>query len=190
MNLAGALIAGGNSSRFGQDKAGLAWQGGSLARHLLGEMTAAGLKPLYFNAAAPVPDLPSGVPCLPDAQTGQGPLGGLESVLKAATAPVLVAACDMPGLDAEAFRSLAAAWKPGMRGLVARNADGWHPLLGIYSQELLPEIERRLGAGQRAVHRLVEDEGLLPWAGAKAAWLANVNTPAEWEAWKRLMSRG
>ena len=182
--LAGALIAGGASRRFGQDKARLAWGQGSLAGHLLREMQKAGLRPLVFNAAQGLEDLPEGVQVLPDALPGQGPLGGLATVLRAAAGPVLVAACDMPGLNAGAFAALARAWQPGMQGLVAQGPDGWQPLFGIYSPSLLPDIEARLSRGQRALHRLIEDQALSPWGEALSSWLVNINSPEDWQAWK------
>lgn len=181
--LAGALIAGGASRRFGSRKAALVWNGSSLAAYLLLQMEKAGLKDLMYNASEAPKDLPAGVRLLPDLQADQGPLGGLATVLKASAYPVLVAACDMPGLDAEAFASLARNWEPGMRGLVARGADGWHPLLGIYDPCLLPEIAQRLMHGQRAMHSLVEDLGLAAWT-PEPRWVVNVNTPEEWEHWK------
>jgi molybdopterin-guanine dinucleotide biosynthesis protein A len=181
--LAAALIAGGASSRFGSPKSDLEWKGSSLAAHLLGQMGKAGLKDLMYNASQAPRDLPAGVRLLPDVQAGQGPLGGLATLLQASACPVLVAACDMPGLDAEAFASLAAGWAPGMRGLVAKGEDGWHPLLGIYDPCLLPEIEERLKRGRRAMHSLVEDLGLGAWT-PEPRWVVNVNTPEEWERWK------
>jgi len=182
--LAGALIAGGLSSRFGEDKARLAWADGSLGGHLLRQMQAAGLEPLVLNAAVALADAPLGVTLCPDTEAGQGPLGGLASALRLLQRPVLIAACDMPGLDARAFETLSAAWKEGQRGLIARGPDGWQPLFGIYSPELLPLIEQRLAQGQRALYRLIEDEGLDAWDYAEPAWLANVNTREDWEAWK------
>jgi molybdopterin-guanine dinucleotide biosynthesis protein A len=182
--MAGALIAGGASTRFGRDKASLPWEGGSLGGHLLAQMRLAGLAPLAFNAAAAIAGLPADVQILPDAVPGQGPLGGLATVLRWAPGPVLVAACDMPGLDAAAFAALRGAWRPGLRGLVARSADGWQPLFGIYAPELLPEIDRRLAAGQGALHRLIEDLVLQAWAPSRSSWLDNVNSVEEWEKWK------
>ena len=184
MTLAGALIAGGASRRFGSAKAELTWKGRSLAGHLLEEMAQAGLEPLVLNAAQSLPGLPGAVQVLPDENADQGPLEGLATVLRNLQRPVLVCACDMPGLDRRAYRALAAAWKPEMRGLIARSADGWHPLFAIYSPALLPMIESRLALGQRALHQLIEDEGLPAFEAAEAAWLANVNTPEDWEAWK------
>jgi molybdopterin-guanine dinucleotide biosynthesis protein A len=184
VNIAGALIAGGASSRFGQDKASLPWAGGTLAAHLLREMRVAGLEPLIFNAPAPVADLPPGVQCLPDKQTGQGPLEGLATVLRAVPGPVLVAACDMPGLNTAAFQALRQAWQPGLRGLVAQGPDGWHPLFGIYAPELLPVVEECLAQGRRTLHRFVEREALQAWTPPDLAWLANVNTAEEWAQWK------
>ena len=183
-SLAGALIAGGASSRFGRDKASLPWAGGSLGAHLLSEMQKAGLSPLILNAAAELSGLPAGVRLVPDTEADQGPLAGLAAVLRSVDQPVLVAACDMPGLNARAFAALASAWDPQSLGLVASAPDGWQPLFAIYSPMLLPEIERRLALGQRALHRLIEDQKLLAWTQAEPAWLANVNTLEDWEAWK------
>lgn len=184
MSLAGALIAGGASSRFGSSKAELSWKGRSLAGHLLEEMQAAGLTPLVLNAAQAFAGLPADVQVVPDGRAGQGPLEGLATVLRQLQRPVLICACDMPGLDRAAFQALAAAWSPGLRGLVTRSADGWHPLFGIYGPALLPAIESRLALGQRALHRLIEDEKLDAWEAAQPAWLVNVNTPEDWEIWR------
>ena len=184
--LAGALIAGGASSRFGSAKAELPWLTSqkSLGAHLLDEMGQAGLKTLILNAAHSLHGLAADVRLLADREQGLGPLEGLATVLRELQQPVLVAACDMPGLDTAAFKALAAAWRPDMKGLVARSADGWHPLFAIYSHSLLPEIDRRLALGQRALHRLIEDLGLSAWEGAEPEWLANVNSVEDWETWK------
>lgn len=184
--LAAALIAGGASKRFGASKAALDLGDGrgSLAGRILGAMRDAGLDPLFYNAPEPLPDLPSGVRVVPDRRPGRGPLEGLATVLQAVHAPVLVAACDMPGLDRAAFEALCGAWKPELRGLVARGDDGWHPLLGIYDSSLLPEIEQRLDAGRRAMHLLADELDLTAWP-APARWLVNVNTPGDWEVWSR-----
>ncbi|HTB21825.1 MAG TPA: molybdenum cofactor guanylyltransferase [bacterium] len=185
LTLAGALIAGGASRRFGRSKAKLPWGGLSLGSFLLGQMRAAGLEPLIYNATEALDDLPAGVRVVPDRTAGQGPLGGLASVLCASTVPVLVAACDMPGLDVDAFRALLSQWKPGKRGLVARGADGWHPLFGIYDPGLLPEIEQRLSQGRKAMHVLVEELGLEAWT-PEPRCLVNINTVEEWENWKSI----
>lgn len=183
MNLAGALIAGGQSSRFGQDKAFLQFQGQSLAARLLGAMRQAGCSPLIFNGSRAPDDLGADVQVLADEQPGMGPLGGLATVLAQAQGPVLVAACDMPGLNAEAMRSLMAAYAPGKGGLVSEGEGGLEPLFAIYEPSLLPKMREALAKGQRALYRMVEGEGLPRFALPNADWVRNVNDRGQWERW-------
>ena len=79
--LAGVLIAGGASTRFGQDKALLPYRGHSLAHLLLGELRSAGLSPLVFNGPRLPDDAGGDVRYIPDATPGLGPLGGIATVL-------------------------------------------------------------------------------------------------------------
>jgi molybdenum cofactor guanylyltransferase len=185
MRLAGAVVAGGKSTRMGVDKARLRLEGRGLALRHLDAMDRCGFEPLILNAYTAPGELPGWVALIPDDHPGQGPLEGLASILRRVDRPVLVAAADMPGLDAEAFRALASAYAlaPGP-GLVARAADGWHPLFAVYSPALLPALEAALARGERAMHAFIEAAALPAWAGAQGAWLANLNTPAERSAWQ------
>lgn len=185
MRLAGAVVAGGKSSRMGVDKARLKLEGRSLQIRHLDAMDRCGFEPLILNAYTAPEDLPGWVSLVPDDQPGQGPLEGLASILRRLDHPVLVAAADMPNLDAEAFRALASAYAlDPSPGLVAKAGDGWHPFLAVYSPALLPALEAALARGERAMHAFIEAEGLRAWTGAQAAWLANLNTPAERAAWQ------
>ena len=186
---AGAVLAGGASRRFGSPKAELRVDGVSLGARLLRTMGFLGLNPLIYNAPVGVADQPQGVITLPDRRAGRGPLEGLATVLAHVRGEALVAPCDLPGLDYEALQRMCDAWRPGMLGLVARGPDGWHPLWGIYSHALLPEIEARLADGKLALRDLAEDLGLAAFE-AEERWLINVNTPADWEAWRRRNQRG
>ena len=183
MSLAGAVMAGGRASRFGADKTRLLLGGQSLAAHLLSQMALAGLGPLALSAAEPPQDLPLGVRLVADKVAGQGPLGGLASLLDALGQPVLVAAGDMPGLEAVAFMAMRKAWTPGRGGLVALGPDGLHPLFAIYEPSCLPAMRAALDQGRGAVHQVVQSLDLPQWLVPENAWLANVNTPKDWEAW-------
>jgi molybdopterin-guanine dinucleotide biosynthesis protein A len=181
--LAGAVLAGGRATRFGSDKTRLPVAGRSLASHLLGLQARAGLSPLFLCAGQGPADLPEGVRLLPDEVEGQGPLGALATLLKAAPGPVLVLGGDMPGVQIRALEALTAAWTPGSRGLVAEGPDGLHPLLAIYDPSLLGGLERRLGQGQRSVQGWIQSEALARWALPDPAWATNINTKEDWERW-------
>lgn len=71
--MAGIVLAGGLSSRMGQDKALLRWQGRSLLAHMCALLQAAGAQTLRVSGSYPV--LP-GVESVPDLVPRCGPLGG------------------------------------------------------------------------------------------------------------------
>jgi molybdopterin-guanine dinucleotide biosynthesis protein A len=94
---------------------------------------------------------------LPDAAPGQGPLGGLATVLAVAGAPhVLVLAVDMPALTEAFLARLLSRRAPGV-GAVPRTRAGWEPAAAVYPRELAPAAAAALAAGRRALHMLVED---------------------------------
>jgi len=164
--LLGAILAGGQSSRFGSDKAAA----------LLGEM------PLIEHVrAALTPHVDAVVVCggdagaLPDRPAaGLGPLGGLCAALIHARArgydAVLSAGCDTPLLPAELLRQLAAA-----KG-AAYVAE--LPILGLWPVALGALLEAHLATGgDRSVR------GFARLAGAVAitspAPIANINRPED-----------
>jgi len=71
--MAGIVLAGGLSSRMGQDKALLRWQGRSLLAHMCALLQAAGAQTLRVSGSYPA--LP-GVESVPDLVPRCGPLGG------------------------------------------------------------------------------------------------------------------
>lgn len=180
-----AILAGGESQRMGQDKAGLMWQGQTLLARMV--QAAQQVVPQVAVAGRARPDtwtLPN-VLFLPDAQPGEGPLRGLEAALNAApNGRVLALACDMPLLSPDALRWLlaqAAAAAPDADGLAVRHNDQWEPLFSVYAARCLPRIQERLAHGQRSLHRLLESGQFVavdapPWVGAQ---LVNINTPTD-----------
>lgn len=81
---AGFVLAGGQSSRMGRDKALLPWQGRTLVESALAILREAGL-PVYL-AGGSAPQLAAFAPLVPDEEPGQGPLAGICSALAATQA--------------------------------------------------------------------------------------------------------
>jgi molybdopterin-guanine dinucleotide biosynthesis protein A len=112
---------------------------------------------------------------------------GIAAALAAAEAPwVAVAACDMPFIEPALLLALCAlAPVDSEHDIVAPlGARGPEPLLALYRARLLPELERRIAAGQLALHELLQPPRLLavPESELRAldpalASLHNVNRP-------------
>jgi molybdopterin-guanine dinucleotide biosynthesis protein A len=122
---------------------------------------------------------------LPDDMPGIGPLGGIVTALRR-TPSIFVVACDMPFLNADLIRDMAAM----LRGNDAVAIRG-EPLHAGYNRSALPAVEQAIAAVDYSVHRLLgrlrvkylSERQLSQYANWRAA-LTNINTPQEWEAAK------
>lgn len=87
----GFVLAGGQSSRMGSEKALVEFGGRPLIAHAVGILKAAGL-PVSIAGARPETraDLEAYAPVIPDAEAGLGPLGGICAALKSSAAPYSV----------------------------------------------------------------------------------------------------
>jgi molybdopterin-guanine dinucleotide biosynthesis protein A len=192
-DLTGAILAGGRSRRMGRPKALLPVGGvpmvarvaralGRVCRHVLA----------VSDDPAPLAFL--GVPVIPDAFPGRGPLGGLQAALAAATTPyVAVAACDMPFLNPAVVAYLAGkavGWDGAVpAGVGPAGSMGYEPLCAVYARGCLGAVEARLRAGDGRMTSFFPDVRLRPVPreelervdpGLRSFW--NANTPEEYEA--------
>ena len=150
----GVLLAGGQSRRFGSNKA-LAQVGGSLMiehpARVLAELFTRRL--LVTNR----PELYEflGWPMAPDLTPGGGPLAGIEAALTHAATPyIFVAGCDMPELD-RALVSHLCQLAPGYDAVIPLSAKGPEPLHGVYAKSALPTISTALAAGSRKLQAVL-----------------------------------
>jgi molybdopterin-guanine dinucleotide biosynthesis protein A len=168
------VLAGGRSTRFCSDKALATVGGRPLIQHAAKAFQAAGC------AVTVVADQPGkyaalGLPTIADVQPGLGPLGGLLTALRdAGTAPaVLLAACDLHGWGPDWAAALLAA--PPGAAIALFDTDPVQPLLGRYATALLPVIGRRIDAGRRSMHGLLDEVVPLRLPPPAATALINVN---------------
>lgn len=192
------ILAGGRSTRMGQDKAWLAFDGQPLvervARRVLplaGEIIFSTNTPDRFRDLAVALPVPTQI--VPDAQTGAGPLAGLAAGLQAARHDLVVTlAVDMPLVSPELLGymvSIAASYDavvPLVAVPGAAEPQG-EPLHAIYRKSCLPAITACLAEGRRRLVSflpLVQVYYLAPpeisrFDPAFRSFL-NVNTPEDW----------
>ena len=180
---AGFVLAGGRSSRMGQDKALLPWKGSTLleavAREVLqaaGNVTLIGSPERYENL---------GFPVVSDRIAGCGPLGGLHTALSVTTADWnLLVACDMPAVTHQLLKELlVAAEVSGADALVPQTPGGLEPLCAVYHARLLPAVEFAIQSKLFKMHDFVStiharNKARL-WPAPDPSLFRSVNTPEQ-----------
>lgn len=153
----GVLLAGGKSSRMGQDKAWLPFFGQPMFCHVArvlanvtGEILVSGRDPADFGLDAP---------WLPDDVPGQGPAGAVLTVLTATARPCLIVSCDLPFLDeATLFRLLAARGTRAPHVLMTtfRIVEKGYieSLVAIYEPAGIAHLRHELGRGERKLSKI------------------------------------
>jgi molybdopterin-guanine dinucleotide biosynthesis protein MobB len=158
----GVILAGGASRRFGSPKA-LARVGGRRIVDRVCDALAAAVPEVVVSANEPALFADLGLPVRVDEIAGVGALGGIHTALRWAAERgrpgALVVACDMPWISAHLLRMIAdRAASTSADAVVPESGGrrGIEPLCAWYSVRCLPRVERRIGQGERRVHRLIE----------------------------------
>jgi molybdopterin-guanine dinucleotide biosynthesis protein A len=194
--MTGAILAGGDSTRMGVNKALLEFGGVRIIEMLLRTM-----RPLFPEIAivANDPDAYAdlAVPIWLDRISEKGPLGGIyTAVLHAAFPQIFCMACDMPFANPAVIAYLRDV-APGFDVVVPRTPDGYQPLHAVYSKTCLPHMEAMLRADRLRINRLfprvhvrmVGEDELRPLDPSLLCFV-NVNTREELEAAARLAAGG
>ena len=186
VNATGAILAGGEASRFGGKPKGLELVGGQrILDRLVAAMTAALGQPPLLVANAPDannwrPDLRT----IGNTRPGLGSLGGIYTAVVEAPAPVVCVAWDMPFVSESLIRLLAAGLERHDAMLPeSAGRRGVEPLCAAYGPACRDAIANSLTAGDlRAIgfHDRIR-VGILPLAEVRALADAelvffNVNT--------------
>jgi molybdopterin-guanine dinucleotide biosynthesis protein A len=184
-----AILAGGRASRFeGRDKSTLVVDGRTILERQIAELSRFADDIMLVGA-----DLQESTGPLfrvvPDRVPGRGPLGGLDAALAAAKDDaVVVVACDMPFVTSAFLKYLLDLTRDA-DAVVPRTERGYHPLCAAYTKACGPTVAGRLKNGQLAMMDLLSDLrvraltiGEIEAFGNAHRLLANVNTPADYEA--------
>ncbi len=180
--VAGLLLTGGASRRMGFDKASLVVGGTPLAVRLGGVLAAVASPALEVGPGR------SSLEAVSEEPPGGGPLvalvaGAVALRSRGVAGPVIVVACDMPHLTAQALAVLA-AW-PGDGSVVPVIGGAAQPLAARWSPADLASAARLVADGVRSMKALLAlatpqtaDERAWP-PGAAARAFADVDVPAD-----------
>jgi molybdopterin-guanine dinucleotide biosynthesis protein A len=178
--LLGAVLAGGESRRFGRDKAATLLAGLSLVERAATTLSRVFDDVVIVSSREPVT---TAWPQVPDRHPGLGPLAGVEAALLAARERgcdgAFVLACDMPLVDEATVRAVVAALGDAMVAAPSSREGGdIEPLCAVYRLDCLPEVVRALERRALAAHALFASVGGRRVTLPRELFL-NVNTPED-----------
>ncbi len=191
MEIAAAILAGGQASRLGgRAKALLPLGGARIIDYQIAALRGAvGTGEVFIVSNDAAVYAPLGLRVAADRVSGAGALGGLLSAVGESPAGrTIVLACDLPFVTAAFVGFLAEACR-GWDVALPKTDDGYHPLCACWSRESLPELERRAAAGHRRIIdalsalrvREIGPGEVARFERSAGTLLFNVNTPHEYE---------
>jgi molybdopterin-guanine dinucleotide biosynthesis protein A len=183
--MTGVVLAGGQSTRMGRDKARLDYGGRPLILHQLEKLSRvfADVRISAKSASAFV-DVP--YPVIEDSEEISAPLIGIASALRAAARPIFALGVDLPRLPEVLIEAVAARFLGAGAPCVALHSGGkLQGLCAAYGPSMLPVLDRHVAGGNLSIYDVVtecggvvEDETFWgPLAGAES--FTNWNRPED-----------
>ncbi|UVI30001.1 molybdenum cofactor guanylyltransferase [Paenibacillus spongiae] len=203
--LSGIILAGGQSTRMGRDKALLDIGGKPLLSRIAGQMLTAGIHPVAVAVGegqkeeqyrSILCDREGRVDFVRDIYPGCGPLAGLHAALSALPAGyAFVMACDMPVLSGSLLRRMAeAAFRlpaadPSAPDVFRTPEQPFH---AIYHTRIAAQLRLRLEEGDYSVMRMLDtlNNHLVQPTPEEEEAFVNLNSPEMYESYIERTSRG
>mgnify|MGYP003394082282 CR=1 FL=1 len=162
--IAGAVLAGGRSSRMGQNKALMTYHGQTLLDHAIGLLQQTGIEDVFVSGAY------EGYRCIPDRAEFFGPAAALRDILQELKNydGVLAVPVDMPLLTAEILTRL-----------TAQNGGAFYEEFPLPAFIPLPSSTLKKG-DKDSVYALLEQLGIQAIPLSNPSAFTNVNAPEDW----------
>ena len=185
------ILAGGKSSRMGEDKALLEYEGKYFIEKIAEELSFFDEKIIARGNNSSLTGITdSAWKIISDIYPDHGPMGGMHAALKSCKSDAMfVVTCDMPLITGElAEKIFEEAEKPedgkSYDAVIAVTSDGkYHPLCGVYKKELCQEMEEYLQQDNNRMMAVLKNKCVkyLELNEESSRQLANVNTREEYE---------
>lgn len=177
--LTGVLLAGGNSRRMGQDKASMLLSGKPLMDYSLEILK------VCCHAQIIVSNNPlhsrENTSLIQDIIEDAGPLGGIYSALKSINSEyALVLPCDMPYISISIIMKLIQSAQ-NHSITIASCSGKTHPTIGVYSRNILKDLEKYLLAGKRKMMDFIEGQDFttIEFSHTDQKAFTNLNSPED-----------
>jgi molybdopterin-guanine dinucleotide biosynthesis protein A len=196
------ILAGGQSTRMGRDKALLEVDGHTLVERMVELLRGLELNPRICGSRS---DLAHFAEFVPDNFLQCGPLGGIEAALSVSESDLnLFVPVDLPGLPPGFLRWLTArAEQSRAVATIPHYGDRPQPLCAVYSRRLAEGLRTFLASGNLKVMVAIREAAQAlgesvdefdvesiaatspaewPMGSRPTAWFGNVNTPVDYQA--------
>lgn len=176
------LLAGGKSSRMGENKASLLYKGMTFARNLLLKAEELGIEDILISGFQE-----EGFLTVWDVYPQRGPLGGIHACMKQAKTPFcLVLPVDVPQIPAEVLEDLIYFHETKAETkklpVLLKHGERRENLIGIYPVEMMEFIEERIKEGSASVHGILDDWGNICFEAFVQEWqVRNINKKEDYE---------
>ena len=168
----GIVLTGGASRRMGTDKAFVVVGDRPMAVTVADVLWEGGCSPVECQGGD-IDGLASlGLVAHADTRPGDGPVAAIADALHRAGERIVVAACDLPGLDAGTVRTLDEADAP----VAVAVADGRAHLASVWSPEVLPALTALLERGDASYRSALEATDAVD-VPVEPSGVRNVNRP-------------
>lgn len=185
------ILAGGESSRMGQDKALL-----TIGNNTLLSQICLVAIPCASQVYVVTPWIEKYQDILPpdcqlvkeqlvlDARSNTPLIGFAQGLQLVKTEWVLLLACDLPQLSVSQVKQWSQALTtvlPSEIAFLPRNIKGWEPLCGFYRQDCLSLLEAYIKGGGKSFQSWLGQHPVKELSLSDRTCLFNCNTPADWK---------
>jgi len=185
MKIAGVVLAGGQSSRYGQPKMFELFNGLPLYKQSLIALQKNQLQPLIIatNASLQSKFVEEDVQWNIEKQPHQGPLFALHNIMTnfPEVEWFFVIASDMPFINAEFVQSMLTCIDDRYEAIVPKQASRIQPLAALYRRSALPKAHQLVQQNKRSMKVLLEQLQVcyVPFEEDRSTFI-NINSQQDW----------
>lgn len=181
--LRGLILAGGRSTRMGEDKSVIEYHDRPQWQYLRDLLLQIGVGESHISCRADQAGGFAPAPVIPDTFLGLGPMGAILSAFREQPDSAwLVLACDLPLLDADSIRHLIGQRRPDMAATAYRQPDNQgfpEPLVAIWEPTSYQHLLQFLGQGISCPRKVLINSRTHLLDAPRPGALLNANTPDE-----------
>ncbi|WP_251172439.1 molybdenum cofactor guanylyltransferase [Chryseobacterium muglaense] len=174
------ILAGGKSSRMGQDKALMVLGKKYVIQHVIDNLSSV-FEEVFISGN--YSDYPYSKGIIKDIAIQKGPMGGIHSALEFCREDIFVCSCDMPFVSSDLIQDFLQK-KVENKINVVRHGEKIYPVLGIYPLAVLGALEETIKNENLRMTSFLQQQNAhyIDYNDGFETQLLNINTPENFHA--------